>query len=59
MAEVIIDDSSLNDIANSIRMKNGLVRTYKPSEMPPAIRALRDNIPSTHGFTIRIEQSPH
>ena len=59
MADVIIDESSLNAIANSIRMKNGLVRTYKPSEMALAIRALRDNVPSTHGYTVRIEQSSH
>lgn len=57
MSEVFIDDSSLNDIANALRQKNGLIRTYKPREMPPAIRALREFVPSTHGHAIRIIQS--
>ena len=59
MSEVIIDDSSLNAIANAIRRKNGLVRTYKPREMAPAIRALQGVAPSSHGYTIKINQSPH
>ena len=59
MSEVFIDDSSLNDIANALRQKNGLVRTYKPREMPPAIRALKEFVPSTHGYAIRIQQSEH
>lgn len=37
MANVVIDDSSLVDIANVIRSKNGLTRTYKPREMAQAI----------------------
>lgn len=57
MSEVLIDDSSFNNIANALRQKNGLVRTYKPREMPPAIRALREFVPSTHGHAIRIIQS--
>jgi len=59
MSEVLIDDLNLNKIANSIRRKNGLVRTYKPREMAPAIRAFRNFIPSTHEFVVTINQSPH
>jgi hypothetical protein len=54
MSEVLIDDLNLNKIANSIRRKNGLVRTYKPREMAPAIRAFRNFIPSTHEFVVTI-----
>lgn len=59
MSEVLINDLNLNRIANSIRRKNGLVRTYKPREMAPAILAFRNFIPSTHEFTVTINQSPH
>lgn len=37
MANVIIDDANLRNIANAIREKNGLTDTYKPSDMPQAI----------------------
>ena len=37
MANVVIDDQSLYDIANAIREKNGLETEYKPSEMANAI----------------------
>lgn len=40
MADVIIDNSNLYDIADSIRAKNGTATTYKPSEMSAAIDAL-------------------
>lgn len=59
MSEVLIDDSSLNAIAHSIRRKNGLLRTYKPREMAPAIRAFNDFVPDAHSFTINVQQSPH
>lgn len=59
MSEVLIDDSSLNAIAHSIRRKNGLLRTYKPREMAPAIRAFNDFIPDAHSFTINVQQSPN
>ena len=59
MTKVLMDDSSLNAIANSIRRKNGLVRTYKPREMAPAIRAFAYNIPSAHDYTVTINQSEH
>lgn len=45
MAKVLIDDSYLEDIADSIRAKNGTQTTYKPSQMSTAI----DNLPSGGG----------
>lgn len=40
MANVMIDDKHLNDIAEAIRSKNGTTDTYKPSEMADAITAI-------------------
>lgn len=40
MANVIINDTNLTNIANAIREKNGLTDTYKPSEMADAIIAI-------------------
>ena len=40
MANVIINDTNLTNIANAIREKNGLTNTYKPSEMAAAILAI-------------------
>ena len=40
MANVVIDDTHLSDIAAAIREKNGLTDTYKPSEMAAAIQAI-------------------
>ena len=40
MANVIINDTNLTNIANAIREKNGLTDTYKPSEMAGAILAI-------------------
>ena len=37
MANVLVDETSLQSIANAIREKNGTENTYKPSEMPQAI----------------------
>lgn len=37
MANVIVNDTNLTDIANAIRDKNGETTTYKPSEMATAI----------------------
>ena len=50
MAKGIIDDTNLVDIAAAIRNKNGLTKTYKPSEMASAI----NNIPRGNydGFRI-------
>lgn len=42
MSKVLINEQSLEDIADSIRAKNGTQDTYTPSEMSEAI----DNIPS-------------
>jgi hypothetical protein len=38
MADIIVERSSLENIANAIREKNGTEDIYKPSEMPQAIR---------------------
>ena len=40
MAEVLVQDSSLQDIADAIREKNGTETTYKPSEMGDAVRGI-------------------
>lgn len=40
MANVIINDTNLTNIANAIREKNGTTNTYKPSEMASAITNL-------------------
>ena len=40
MALVTVSDTTLTDIADAIRAKNGTENTYKPSEMPDAIEAI-------------------
>lgn len=40
MANVLVEESSLSAIADSIRAKNGTATTYKPAEMSGAIDAL-------------------
>ena len=40
MANVIINDTNLTNIANAIREKNGTTNSYKPSEMANAIAAI-------------------
>ena len=50
---VVVLDSTLTDIADAIRGKNGSSDTYKPSEMPAAITA----IPSGGGVGIPREVS--
>lgn len=40
MSEVIVTESSLSDIADAIRAKNGTQNTYKPGQMAAAITAL-------------------
>ena len=40
MANVIINDTNLTNIANAIREKNGETTSYKPSEMAAAIAAI-------------------
>lgn len=51
MANVIINDVNLTNIANAIRGKNGSSDTYKPSEMADAIT----NLPSGGGGDIEVE----
>lgn len=38
MGNVVVNDASLQDVANAIREKNGLETKYKPAEMGQAIR---------------------
>lgn len=54
MANVVIDDTHLSDIAAAIREKNGLTDTYKPSEMAAAIQAITTSSgdPDTPASTI-------
>lgn len=40
MANVLVNDASLQDIADAIREKNGTEETYKPAEMGDAVRAI-------------------
>lgn len=40
MANVLVNENSLTNIANAIRGKNGETTTYKPSEMASAITAI-------------------
>lgn len=41
MANVIINDTNLTNIANAIREKNGTSETYKPNQMAAAILAIQ------------------
>ena len=41
MANVLVNDASLADIADAIREKNGTEETYKPAEMGDAVRAIQ------------------
>lgn len=41
MANVLVNDASLADIAEAIREKNGTEETYKPAEMGDAVRAIQ------------------
>lgn len=43
MANVLVDENSLQGIANAIREKNGTQNIYKPSQMPQAIRDIRNS----------------
>lgn len=40
MANVLVEESSLQDIADAIRSKNGTQNTYKPNQMADAIEAI-------------------
>ena len=57
MANVLVKQSYLEDIADAIRAKNGLSDTYKPSEMADAISDISGgisipNLGSANSFTI-------
>jgi hypothetical protein len=51
MSKVLVNESSLSNIADAIREKNGLTDTYKPSEMATAIT----NLPTGGGGDIEVE----
>lgn len=57
MSKVLIEESSLQNIANAIRAKNKGTDKYKPSEMATAI----DNIQTLNGggYKVNITQSEH
>ena len=58
MAVVIVDESSLENIADAIRSKNGSSDTYKPAEMADAISAISGGgITPTGTKTISITQN--
>lgn len=52
MANVLIDDTNLTNIANAIREKNGTTTTYKPGEMAGAISAIETGSSITKGLII-------
>lgn len=52
MALVTVSDTTLTDIADAIRVKNGTSNTYKPSEMPDAIEAISGGITPTGTINI-------
>ena len=53
MAQVIIDDTNLSNIASAIRGKNGSNETYKPSEMAAAINDIKSGSESVDAFVAR------
>lgn len=55
MTKVLVMESSLNDIAEAIRGKNGSANTYKPGQMAAAITALPTGITPTG--TIQISEN--
>lgn len=57
MAKVLVTESSLQDIADAIRTKNGLTDTYTPGEMSDAIEAIQIGITPTGTKQISITQN--
>ena len=49
MANVLIEQNTMDDIADAIRSKNGSSSTYKPAQMPAAI----ENIPTSSSPTLQ------
>lgn len=52
MANVLVQESSLSDIADAIRAKNGTNNTYKPAQMAGAIRDIAIGVPLDENSTI-------
>lgn len=60
MANVIIEEQNLVNIANAIRNNYGTIDRYKPSEMAPAINTQTDNIKtSLSSLTTLSTQNPN
>ena len=52
MADVLVQDSSLQNIANSIRGKNGETDKYKPGEMAAEIDSISTGIDTSDATAI-------
>ena len=52
MGNVLVNNTSLNNIADAIRGKNGTQNTYTPAQMGPAIAALPTGISDVTSVTI-------
>lgn len=57
MANVLVNENSLSDIADAIRSKKGVSTTYKPSEMADAISSISGGITPSGTKTINITQN--
>lgn len=51
MANVLINEDTMTDIADAIRAKKGVNTTYKPSEMPSAISSITGSASGTINIT--------
>ena len=49
MAQVLVNESSLEDIADAIRDKNGSSTTYQPAQMAAAIRSISTGVTGVKG----------
>ena len=49
MAQVLVNESSLEDIADAIRDKNGSSTTYQPAQMAAAIRSIPTGVTGVKG----------
>lgn len=52
MANVLISEDTMTDIADAIRSKKGVSTTYKPSDMPSAIESISGGITPTGTINI-------
>lgn len=57
MANVLINEDTMTDIADAIRSKKGVSTTYKPSEMADAISSISGGITPSGTKTINITQN--